>query len=158
MRTIFSKFKPKKKKINWKSGSAELIGIGLAMPVLCLMIIAVVGIMQTGIMRQALEYATYMSARAAVSCETAEEAQRQAEATCLMTMEDNSFGVETEDVDVDLQLVGGTSSTNGGITWEKGALVKCQVTVPFKSLISFSETNMTSIIYMMVERPARTYY
>lgn len=158
--TLFEHIKQnQKKKIDWHRGSAELIGIGLAMPVLCLLLIMIVGIMQAGIMRQSLEYTTYMAARAAVTCETSAEAMEQARTTALMTMADSSFGIDINAVTVDLQLVGGTSSTSGsGITWEKGALVKCQISVPFRSLINFQDQTMTSIIYMMVERPAHTYY
>lgn len=154
------------KKVDWRKGGAELIGIGLAMPVICLLLIMIVGIMQAGIMRQSLEYTTYMAARAAVTCETSTEAIEQARTTALMTIADSSFGIDVDAVTVKLQLVGGTSSTSGGaseawqngITWEKGALVKCQIDVPFRSLINFQDETMTSIIYMMVERPAKTYY
>lgn len=159
MYRIFRNFLNKKTTtVNWKRGSAELISIGLALPILCLMIIVVVGIIQTGLMRQALEYATYLSARAAVTCETQQEAATQALTTAKMTMQESTFGIDVDNMSVDLELVGGTSATEGGITWEKGALVKCQVTVPFRSLISFTDTNMTAILYMMVERPVRTYY
>jgi len=164
--TVFHEYikRCREKKIDWRKGGAELIGIGLAMPVLCLLLIMIVGIMQAGVMRQSLEYTTYMAARAAVTCETASEAQAQATTTALMTIANSSFGIEVDAVRVSLQLVGGTTAASSaqssldGIGWEKGALVKCQISVPFRSLISFRDETMTSIIYMMVERPAKTYY
>lgn len=148
------------RKIDWKRGSAELIGIGLALPVLCVLLIMIVGIMQAGIMRQTMEYATYMAARAAVVCETQQAAQTEATTTAKMTLQDSSFGIDIDAVTVSVQLVGGTSSTTNGsqIEWEKGALAKCEISVPYRSLINFQDTTMNSIIYMMVERPAHTYY
>lgn len=152
------------KKIDWHKGGAELIGIGLAMPVICLLLIMIVGIMQAGIMRQSLEYTTYMAARAAVTCETSTEAIEQARTTALMTIADSSFGIDVDAVTVSLQLVGGTTAATSakselnGIGWEKGALAKCTVQVPFRSLINFQDQIMSSTIYMMVERPAKTYY
>jgi hypothetical protein len=74
-------------------------------------------------------------------------------------MSGSSFGIDLDDIEVSLVLVGGTSSTSGsGITWEKGALVRCQISIPYRSLISFTDKTMTSAIYAMVETPAKTYY
>jgi hypothetical protein len=123
------------------------------------MIITIIGIMQTGIMRQSLEYTNYMSARAAVVCDNYADALAQAKSTAVMTLSDTTFGVYLDDMKVSVTLVGGTSSTNGsGITWEKGALAKCQITLPYKSLIDFKVHTMSSTLYVMVEQPAKTYY
>lgn len=147
-----------KRRINWRKGSAELIGIALTLPVLCVLLLMIVGVIQSGIMRQSLEYTTYLSARAAVTCDSAEAASIQARNTAIMTLEDNTFGIDLEQVRVTVELVAGTSDVGGsGITWEKGALAKCEITAPFKSIATFTEEQMTSTLYMMVERPARTY-
>lgn len=154
------KGKNRRRGIDWRKGGAELISIGLAMPIICMLIIMCVGIMQAGIVRQALEYATYMAARAAVTCDSQSDAVVQAASTAKMTMAGSSFGVDLDQMVVTVELVGGTSSaTNGsGISWEKGALAKCRVTVPYRSLTTFTDETMSSAIYMMVEKPAHTYY
>ncbi len=152
-------FIEKNKKINWKKGSAELIGIAISFPVLCVMILVVIGIMQTGIIRQSLEYANYMAARAAVTSAEQTTAQQEAYTTAKMTLESSTFGVDIDRLDVSLELVGGTSSTidGSGIKWEKGALVKCQTRIPYKSLVDFQYHEMASTLYLMVEQPAKTY-
>lgn len=149
-------------KINWKRGGAELIGIALAFPLLCAMIIMAVGVMQTGITRQSLEYANYMGARAAVTADNYETARTQAASAVKMTLNDNTFGVDIDNVSVNIDLVAGTTaagsnSSSNGITWEKGALAKCETVVPYKSLFDFQEHQMKSTLYVMVEKPAKTF-
>lgn len=158
----------KRKAIDWRKGSSELIGFALVLPALCILLLLSIGVIQTGLMRQMVEYSTYMAARAAVTCDVEYGTQGggvpdivvdTAKATARATLQGTSFGVDIDDINVSIELVGGTSSVfGGGITWEKGALAKCTVTVPFKAVSSFEEKNMTSAIYIMVERPARTYY
>lgn len=150
------RLKSQSKRINWKKGSAELIGFALVLPVLCALIMISLGIIQTGVMRQSIEYATYMSARSAVTCDTYSKAQEQAKSTAIANL--SSSAKTADQAKVTVTLVGGTSSTTGsGITWEKGALAKVTITLPFKSIIDLKEHTMTSTMYMMVERPAKTY-
>lgn len=147
-----------KKKTSWRKGSSELISMCIVLPVIFLLIFSVIGIIQMGLVRQTLEYTAYLSGRAAVVCETMDEAKTQAESAAKMTISQSTFGVDADSVSVDLELVGGTSSTDGnGIKWEKGALLKCKVSVPAYNYISLSGATLSSTIYMMVERPARTY-
>lgn len=152
-----------RRKIDWKKGGSELLSMALVLPIFCWMIVSLVTLMQKGVIRQTLEHATYMSARAAVVCETPSSARAQAQSTARSTMSSNSFGITPEDIQVSVELVGGTTSTtsstslsSGGITWEKGALAKCEVTVPYITMTG-REESITSTIYMMVEKPARRY-
>lgn len=148
------------KKINWKKGSSELIGFAMVIPLLAILMFTIINIMQLGLIRQTLEYTTYMSARAAVVCEDYNTALTQAETTAKMTLANSTYGVDPDQVQVHLEVVGGTSSTSGsGITWEKGALLKCQIAVPINQLMDvLSSGAMSSTLYIMVERPAKTYY
>lgn len=149
----------KKKQIDWKKGSSELISMAIVLPIIFMLIFSVIGIIQIGLIRQTLEYTTYLSGRAAVVCEDYNTALAQATSAAKMTMAESTFGANADEVTVKLELVGGTSSTTGsGIEWEKGALLKCQVIVPAYEFLSFSHKDLTSTIYMMVERPAKTYY
>lgn len=166
MANIFKSLR--KRPVDWRKGSAEMIGFALVLPALCILLLLSVGIIQTGLMRQMVEYSTYTAARAAVTCdieygtqgggvpEPVVEAARNA---AKMTMQNSTFGIDADRIAVSVELVGGTSSAfGGGITWEKGALAKCTLTVPFQAASSFEEKDMTSTIYIMVERPARTYF
>lgn len=148
------------RKINWKKGSSELIGFAMVIPLLAILMFTIINIMQLGLVRQTLEYTTYMSARAAVVCEDYDTALTQAETTARMTLANSTYGVDPDQVQIHLELVGGTSSTNGsGITWEKGALLKVQVMVPINQLMdALTSGTMSSTLYIMVERPAKTYY
>ena len=147
------------KAINWRRGSSELIGFALIIPLLATLMFTIITVMQLGLVRQSLEYATYMGARAAVVCEDYSTALTQAQTTARMTLGNSTYGVDQNSVSVRLELVGGTSSTSGsGITWEKGALLKCEVSAPINQFINILSGDMTSCIYVMVERPARTYY
>jgi len=151
--------KKRMKAICWRRGSSELIGFALIIPLLAALIFTIITIMQLGLVRQTLEYATYMSARSAVVCEDYSTALTQAQTTARMTLANSTYGVDSDNVGVHLELVGGTSSTSGsGITWEKGALLKCEVTAPISQFINILDGDMSSCIYVMVERPARTYY
>lgn len=155
------RIRKKHRKIDWHKGSGELIGIALAMPLLCVILIMIIGIIQTGIARQTLEHAAYLGARAAVTCDNQTDAETQAYAVIDATLSANTFSIDTDNINVDIALVSGTSDTlTGGTTiaWEKGALIKLQVTVPYYSMATFSENTMSSILYMMVEKPAKTYY
>ena len=148
-----------KRKVDWKNGSSELISMAIVLPVIFLLIFSVIGIIQIGLIRQTLEYTTYLSGRAAVVCEDYNSALAQASSAAKMSIAESTFGTNVEEVSVKLELVGGTSSTTGsGIEWEKGALLKCQVIVPAYEFLSSSHKDLTSTIYMMVERPAKTYY
>ena len=148
----------KRLKINWRKGSSELISMAIVLPILFMLIFGSIGIIQIGLLRQTLEYTAYLSGRAAVVCETMEEAKTEALSAAKMTIAQSTFGVDPEHVEVDLQLVGGTSSTTGsGIEWEKGALLSCKVSVPAYDYVTLSGAKFSTTIYMMVERPARTY-
>ncbi len=154
----------KTKKIDWKKGGSELISFALVMPFFCFMILMMVNILQRGIIRQSVEHAAYMSARAAVTCETVSDARTNAINTAQSTLANNSFSVAPEDVQVTLSLVAGSTSTanqtnkdeTSNITWEKGALAKCEIKVPFTSMTG-QHDYISSVIFMMVEKPARTY-
>ena len=92
-----------------------------------------------------------------MTSESESEAQAQARVAAISSLSGSSFGIDLENVEVNVTLVGGTSSAmGGGITWEKGALAKCEVVVPYESLL-FGDTHIKADLYAMVERPARTY-
>lgn len=155
-------FLKKLKDIRWNRGAAELIGFALILPCIAIILFSVITIFQVCLARQTLEHTTYMAGRAAVVCETYQSALSQAQATARSTLADSTIGVNPEDVTVSLDLVGGTSNATGsGITWEKGALVKCTVKIKIDEIMTLgsgSDGTMESTIYIMVERPARTYY
>jgi len=156
-----SKLLKKLKAIRWNRGAAELIGFTLILPCIVIVLFSVITIFQVCLARQTLEHATYMAGRAAVVCETQSSALHQAESTAKSTIASSTMGINPDNVTVNLTLVGGTSSANGsGITWEKGALVKCTVRAKVDEILPLGsgDGTMESTIYLMVERPARTYY
>lgn len=156
-----------KKKINWKKGSSELISMTICLPLLLFIIYAMVGVIQLGLMRQTLEYTVYASARAAVVCDDPGEAQRQAKNVAVTTLANTTFGGDIDNIQVNLKLVGGTSQASGagasehsmdGIRWEKGALLQCEIVVPMFNFSILGKDSMRTTLFMMVEKPARTYY
>lgn len=152
----------KKHRPNWKKGSSELIGFALILPAIAIILFSVITIFQICLARQSLEHATYMAGRAAVVCANINAGTEQARMAARNALTESTFQIEQDDIQVSLQLVGGTSSPTGGsgITWEKGALVKCQVTFPVNGVFALlnDDAVMDSCVYLMVERPARTYY
>ena len=153
---------PKLKAVPWKKGSSELIGFALILPCIGVILFSVITIFQICLARQTLEHAVYMAGRAAVVCETQQAALNQAVMTARSTLMESTMAIASDDIHVALELVGGTSSAAGsGITWEKGALVKCTVSFPVNEILplgNLATQEMSGCIYLMVERPARTYY
>lgn len=156
-----------KKKINWKKGSSELISMTICLPLLLFIIYAMVGVIQLGLMRQTLEYTVYASTRAAVVCDNPTDAQLQARNIAVTTLANTTFGGDIDNIQVNLKLVGGTSQTSGpsasehsmdGIRWEKGALLQCEIVVPMFNFSILGKDSMRTTLFMMVEKPARTYY
>lgn len=155
------------RRINWRRGSAELVGLALVLPIICFILIVSMGVMQVGIMRLAVEHSTYMAARAASTCDLAYDANRtgvpseaiiEAENAAKMTLANNTFGIDIDNVEVHIELVGGTSAAGGEIRWEKGALIKCTVIVPFQMFSGGANNGtVTGSTYIMVERPTRIY-
>lgn len=148
--------------IRWKKGSSELIGFALILPAIAVILFSVITVFQICLARQSLEHATYMAGRAAVVCDTYNAAVEQARMTARSSLVESTFHINQDDIRVSLELVGGTSSPTEGsrITWEKGALVKCTVSFPVNGVVALlgRDVTMDSCIYLMVERPARTYY
>lgn len=156
-----------KKKINWKKGSSELISMTICLPLLLFIIYAMVGVIQLGLMRQTLEYTVYASTRAAVVCDNPTDAQLQARNIAVTTLANTTFGGDIDNIQVNLKLVGGTSQASGagasassmnGIRWEKGALLQCEIVVPMFNFSILGKDSMRTTLFMMVEKPARTYY
>ena len=67
------------RRIRWRKGGGELIGFALIMPTIMLVFCALIMAAQLGIARQSIEYTTYSACRAAVICESKEQAQLAAE-------------------------------------------------------------------------------
>lgn len=153
-----AQFHLKKEKVDWRRGSSELISMAIVFPMIFMLIFAIIGVIQIGLVRQTLEYTAYLSGRAAVVCETEEQGKAEAISAARTALANSTFGIDVDEVDVELNLVGGTTSTeSAGITWEKGALLECKISVPAQQYYTFAHGSMSSTIYMMVERPARTY-
>lgn len=134
------------RKIRWRQGGGELIGFVLVLPVIMLVFCAIVMAAQLGIARQSIEYTTYSAARAAVICETQNQAQLAAE----LIVDDMIYeipGVEPGSASVTLQNYMGS-------TWQKGGLIKCTVKVKVNTISPWSSSLVTADITMMIERPA----
>ena len=149
------------KKISAKQGS-DVLGFAMILPALCIIIYAVIVIAQLCQCRQTLEYALYEGSRAAVVCEDYDTAYIAMDNIVKSTLKNSTFGVEDDDIHVQLTLVAGTSSAGGmsgagGIAWEKGALAECTVTIKIDKLLDIGGDTMTARIYVMVERPAKVY-
>lgn len=142
---------------NWNKGSGELISMALVLPVIIFLIFTIIGVIQLGLIRQTMEYSVYLSARQAVVCEGQAEAEAAALSAAKMSLSSSTFGVDIDNVQVQLRLVGGTSGSGNEITWEKGALLECRLLVPAYAYLSREGQYYSTTIYMMVERPARTY-
>lgn len=151
----------KLKKISAKKGS-DVLGFAMILPALCIIIYSVIVIAQLCQCRQSLEYALYEGSRAAVICEDYDTAYNSMCNIVKSTLQNSTFGVDDDDIDVQLNLVAGTSSTPGspgvgGIAWEKGALAECTVVIKIDKLLNIGGDTMTARIYVMVERPVRVY-
>jgi len=150
--------KKNRKKIDPKKGTS-LLEFAIILPALCLILFSIITIAQLALCRQAIEESLFMSSRAASVCEDYDTALYQMSAVAKNTISSSTFGIDENDIQVSIELVAGTSNAaGGGIKWEKGALAKCTLTMPLNGLISFGPEYMSSTIYIMIERPAATYY
>lgn len=146
------------KKIRTRRGTS-LLEFAIILPALCLVMFAIITVAQLALCRQSVEEALYMSSRAASVCDDYDTAKAQMLSVARSTITATTFGVDEDEILVEIELVAGTSNTSGsGIKWEKGALAKCTLTIPLDDYISFGPRTMSSTIYVMVERPAPTYY
>ena len=149
------------RKIRWKKGSS-ILEFSLVSPFIFVFILALVVIAQLSLCRISLENTAYHSARAAVVCEDYESAVYQMNTVAVSTIQASTFGISDDGIRTALNLVAGTTGAgnNGGsnITWEKGALVECTITVDIDRLIAFGPDTMSTTVYVMVERPVATYY
>jgi len=155
--------KNKLKKIKWKNGSS-LLEFAIILPSVCMILFAFIMVAQLALCRQTLEHALYLSARAAVVCEDYNTAAQQMNSVAVATIRESTFGVDDNGISTSLTLVAGTTgngatgSSANGITWEKGALAECSITVSLQKMLAIGPDSMSSKIYVMVERPVPTYY
>jgi len=141
------------KKINWKKGSGELIGFAICLPMIMFIILGLVMILQLGLAKQSLEYATYSAARAAVVQNDMASAENAAQGNAEAALNSGTMGIE--DIGVEIELIAGrTIEGTGNIGWQKGALIRCTVSIDIDTIGPFRNSRMTSNIVMMVEFPA----
>lgn len=134
------------KKVKWRKGGGELIGLVLVLPVIMFVFCAIIMAAQLGVARQSVEYTTYSAARAAVICENQSQAQSAAE----LIVDDMIYeipGVEPGSASVTIQNYMGS-------TWQKGGLINCTVQVKVNTISPWSASVITADITMMIERPA----
>lgn len=148
-----------KKKINWKKGSAEIIGFVIVLPAMMLILMGLIGVAQLGLARNALEQAAYIGCRAAVVREDKESAQNAAENAVRMRLEQGTFGLSSDDIVVTLEPVAGITDTETGNTpkWVKGSMVDMSVEVKINTFLPFFPDTMQTHICMMVEQPAEVF-
>lgn len=147
------------KNIKLKKGSS-LLEFSIILPGLCLILFAIITVAQLALARQSIEQALYFGARAASVCETYDTAKSQMTAVVQSTMEESTFGIDTSKIEVELEVVAGTTNTGNPseITWEKGALLRCTIKVPLSGYMNIGPKYMTSTMYIMLERPVNPVY
>lgn len=161
MHNLLQRIKNKPK----QRGSSEILSLAIVLPLILVIIFGVIWVIQLGMLRQSLEYAVYVAGRAAVTQETREAATREADFAAKRALEISTFGFDVDATTVQLQMMSGTTTTDGShradgsldVTWEKGAFVKITISTPAHTFMSYSNRQMTSSILMMVERPAHMY-
>lgn len=134
------------RKIDWRKGGGELIGFALVVPLVMLIFCAIIMAGQLGLARQSIEYSTYSACRAAVICETQDQAQTAAE-LIIDDMVNTLPGVQPGSISVTLDNLTGS-------VWQKGELVKCSVSVEVDTITPWTSSVITSDVTMMVERPS----
>jgi hypothetical protein len=151
---MFKRFKSKLKKIGFARGSGELLGFAISLPLVMVIFCAIVMAAQHGVIKQRLEYATYTAARAAVVQENLASAQAAA-ALMADDVRVGAFGVR--DIKVELETVAGRLDGGiGNVRWEKGSLLKVVLTADVDTIAPFPDSELSSEITMMIERPANT--
>jgi Flp pilus assembly protein TadG len=143
------------KKVSWKRGNGELLGFTICLPLLMFMFCGLIMATQLGLAKQSLEYAAYSAARAAVVQESFAQAQNAAD---LMAADAavGTFGVKN--VTAELEVVSGRLDyAAGSVRWEKGSLLKTVVRVDINTIAPFPDSELSTEITMMVERPATPY-
>lgn len=150
------------KRIKRRQGS-DVLAFAMILPALCILLYAIIVISQLCMCRNSIEYALYEGSRAAVISEDYDSAVVALENVAKSTLIGSTFGVEDSDIHVSIDLVAGTTDPIeggagiGNITWEKGAMAECSIEVKIHKLLNIGGETMTARMYVMVERPARTY-
>lgn len=132
-------------KLKWRKGG-ELIAFAIVIPMIMFVFCALIMASQLGIARQSIEYTAYSAARAAVICESQDQAQLAAE-MILDEMTNDISGIEQGSAKVTIQNYMGT-------VWQKGGLIKCTVTAKVNNISFWPDSEVTADITMMIERPA----
>ena len=141
------------KNIKWNKGSGELLGFAICLPMIMFIICGLIMVLQLGLAKQSLEYATYSAARAAVVQHDMADARSAASASADATLSSGTIGVEN--IEVELEIVAGrTLAGTDDIGWQKGALLRCTVTIDINTIAPFAGSRMASEIIMMIEFPA----
>lgn len=149
-------------KINWEKGSGEMLSFAIVMPIICLIIIAVIGYFQYSFIRQQLEYATYKTVREAVVCENLAEAQNIAQ-KAVNAYAPKAWLKKGTKIETKLFFTGngvngfgmdGSELVENPNSWHKGNFIDCQLTGKYLLLIPFGNKTVTTNLTMMIENEA----
>ena len=153
-----------------KKGSTDALAIMCLTPLIIILMGALTSIIQISVVREKIEYTTYVAARAAALSYSEDDYQDNAQEVAWLDIVsdekiceyiDQDFGEDGVKCDVSI-VEGGTFSETrppeGARTgsFRKGNFIKCTVTVRVKPAISIVEgknAEKSFTIYMAIEKP-----
>lgn len=147
-----------------KNGGGEVLSFMITVPALIYMFAAILGIIQTGMIKERLEYTAYKACREAIVCKNLTVARKKAKEVA----EDDFLkasrqgGLKYKKVDAELDIISKGAQTNTGKSskksdnskWMKGNYVQCTVKVESEPIFAFMKKERSSSIVMMIEYPA----
>ena len=122
-----------------EKGSTEVFAFTALAPVMVILFALLVTIVQSGSLKEKLEYTTYVAGRAAVVSETYKDAKQNALKVAKADLD--SYGADYEDLKVTLSYASGKK-------WKKGSYITCEVSVKFKG-----DNKKSFSLTMAVEKP-----
>lgn len=143
------------REIDWEKGSA-LIGLVITLPLVMMIFFAIIGAMQAALIKQDMQYASYMAARQAVVSESYEDGLKAAQAAA-----DKYAPASFKDGNAKVQLTYvGTATANayqyGSLDWTKGNFIYCIVSADYNMFVPFGRSSVGCGTTMMIENNPHT--
>ena len=130
----------------WKKGAAESLSFIMLAPTILIIFAMLATVVQSGCLKEKLEYTTYVAARAAVVSDSMDNAKKNAMEVAKADL--SSYGAE-----YDPESLKVTISYVSGSKWEKGNYISCTVSVKFRGLFELVNKRKKFTLAMAIERP-----
>lgn len=142
-----------------KSGAGEALSFIFAAPCMILVFVLLVAIIQTGLVKERLEYISYDACRKAVVQDTYDKGLKAAQKCVAADFPTSNIKYVTGSENVRIYISGLKAeperySKKDKQAWKKGIYVQCIVSAKINPVFAFMKKERSSSVIMMIENPA----